>query len=72
MMNITNARHIADLVDNMRFKGFSTEIRAAFQRLHMSAERGNKDDRALAQILWDCAGTWDDQGDLKDPRHSDQ
>ena len=61
-MNIRTARHIADLVNNHRFKGFRPEIRAAFQRLHKSAEQGNKDDHTLAQILWDSAGTWDDQG----------
>ena len=65
MMNITRARHVADRVNNNRWEGFRTEIHAAFHRLHMSAERGNKDDRALAQILWDCAGTWDSVGDLK-------
>ena len=65
MINIRNARCIANLVNHGRFKGFRPEIRAAFHRLHMSAERGNRDDRALAQILWDCAGTWDSQGDLK-------
>ena len=65
MMDIRNARRIADLVNHEQFKGFRPQIRAAFHRLHMSAERGNRDDRALAQMLWDCAGTWDSQGDLK-------
>jgi len=64
-MNIRNARHIANLVNNNRFNGSHDRIRASFQRLHMSADRGNRNDRALAQILWDCAGSWDNQGDLK-------
>jgi hypothetical protein len=65
MMDIRNARHVASLVNDNQFQGFRNEIRAAFQRLHMSADRGNKDDRALAQMLWNCAGSWDNQGDLR-------
>jgi len=57
-MKIAEARKIAALVDNEQFKGFRTEVRTAFQRLHKSAERGNKDDRRLAKFLWDEAGSW--------------
>jgi len=57
-MKITEARRIANLVDNEQFQGFRAEVRTAFQVLHRSAERGNKDDRRLAKLLWDEAGSW--------------
>ena len=65
MIDIRTARRTANLVNDNKFQGFRNEIRAAFHRLHMSADRGNRNDRGLAQILWDCAGSWDNQGDLR-------
>ena len=64
MMKILHARMVANHVNRNQFHGFRDELRAAFHRLHMSADRGNKNDRALAQMLWVCAGTWDNKGDL--------
>ncbi len=55
-MNITEARHIANLVNDHRFKGFMPEIRAAFHRLDRSAMRGNREDYKLAKMLWDYVG----------------
>lgn len=57
-MKIAKARRIATLVDNEQFQGFRAEVRTAFQALHRSAERGNKDDRRLAKMLWDEVGSW--------------